>query len=377
MLSAAEYRRYARHLSIPEFGREGQERLKAARILCVGAGGLGSPVLMHLAAAGVGRLGIVDADCVDESNLQRQLLFGTADVGRKKVEAAAARLGDLNPHIEIIAHEARFTRDNAEELLADYDVLIDGTDNFPTRYLCNDAAVRAGKPNVHGAVQRFEGQVSVFAPHLGGPCYRCLFPQPPAPGTVPSCAEAGVLGVLPGFIGLLQATEALKLVAGLGQPLIGRLLHIDALTMRFREIKLRRDPDCALCGESPTLTELPDYEAFCGATCQSGATDYDMTVQEFDALRRSGEPHLLIDVREPDELHICRFPESKNIPLGELPERLGEIDSGSRIIVHCHTGGRSARAVTFLRQRGFSRAENLAGGIAAWSKEIDPRVPTY
>jgi molybdopterin/thiamine biosynthesis adenylyltransferase/rhodanese-related sulfurtransferase len=377
MLSAAEYRRYARHLTIPEFGREGQERLKAARILCVGAGGLGSPVLMHLAAAGIGRLGIVDADTVDESNLQRQLLFGTSDVGRKKVEAAAARLRDLNPHINIVAHEARFTRDNAKELIDDYDVLIDGTDNFQTRYLCNDAAVMAGKPNVHGAVQRFEGQVSVFAPHLGGPCYRCLFPQPPPHGTVPSCAEAGVLGVLPGFIGLLQATEALKLVTGLGQPLIGRLLHVDALTMRFREIKLRRDPDCALCGDSPTLTALPDYEAFCGPVCQAGVTSHDISVREFDELRRSGEPHLVLDVREPDELFICRFPESRNIPLGQLPERLGELDRSSRIVVHCKTGGRSARAVDLLRQRGFSRAENLAGGITAWSKEIDPTVPVY
>jgi adenylyltransferase/sulfurtransferase len=377
MLDTAELRRYARHLTIPEFGRTGQERLKASSVLCVGAGGLGSPVLMHLAAAGVGRIGIVDADVVDVSNLQRQLLYGSLSVGRRKAEAAAERLHDLNPHVKIECHETRFTRENAERLLAGYDVLIDGADNFPTRYLCNDVAVRAGKPNVHGAVQRFEGQVSVFAPHLGGPCYRCLFPQPPAPGTVPSCAEAGVLGVMPGIIGLLQAAEAIKLIAGIGQPLVGRLLHVDALGMRFREIKLRRDPDCILCGVRPSLDELPDYDSFCGTICEAADPVTGIDVREFDALRRSGRPYFLLDVREADELEICRFPESKHIPLAELPERLGEIDPSTTLVVHCKSGGRSARAVAFLRQRGFPQARNLTGGINEWSREIDSEVALY
>lgn len=377
MLSLSEYRRYARHLTIPEFGVNGQQRLRTSSVLCIGAGGLGSPVLMHLAAAGVGRLGIVDFDVVEESNLQRQLLYGTNDVGTKKVEAAARRLRDLNPHVTIETHDARFTRDNAEALLARYEVLVDGTDNFQTRYLCNDVAVRTRKANVYGAVHRFEGQLSVFAPHLGSPCYRCLFPSPPPPGTVPSCAEAGVIGILPGIIGLLQATETLKLLAGLGDSIAGRLLHFDALSMRFREIKLRRDPACAVCGDQPTLTVLPDYELFCGVPCQPALAGAELTVMEFDALRRSGDPYFLLDVREPDELLICRFPEAKNISLGELPERLGEIDAQGRVIVHCRSGGRSAHAVNLLRQRGFSRAQNLAGGINAWSREIDPEVPFY
>ena len=310
-------------------------------------------------------------------NLQRQLLYGSSSVGRRKAEAAADRLHDLNPHVRVERHETRFTRDNAEHLLAEYDVLIDGADNFPTRYLCNDVAVRAAKPNVHGAVQRFEGQVSVFAPHLGGPCYRCLFPQPPAPGTVPSCAEAGVLGVMPGIIGLLQSAEAIKLLAGIGQPLVGRLLHVEALGMRFREIKLRRDPDCVLCGDSPSLDDLPDYEDFCGTICQAADPATEMDVHEFDALRRSGRPYVLLDVREPDELTICRFPESKHIPLAWLPERLEELDPSGVLVVHCKSGGRSARAVELLRKRGFEKARNLTGGINEWSREIDPEMPSY
>jgi len=368
MLTAAESRRYARHLSLPGFGVEGQLRLKNGSVLCIGAGGLGSPALMYLAAAGVGRLGLVDADVVDESNLQRQLLFGTSDVGRPKAEAAAARLRDLNPEIAIEPHPVRLTRDNAEDLVSRYDLLLDGTDNFPTRYLCNDAAVRLHKPNVHGAIHRFEGQLSVFAPHLGGPCYRCLFPVPPPPGTVPSCAEGGVLGVLPGLIGTLQATEAIKLLAGLGTPLIGRLLHVDALSMRHREIKLRRDPACARCGDSPTLTDLPDYPL----TCETGAprppSGPSITTADFAALRAEGAGYTLLDVREPDEVAAARFPESITIPLGELTLRLDEIPAAPRpLIVHCQAGSRSARAIALLAQHGHAGdLLNLTGGLDAW-----------
>lgn len=364
MLTTAESRRYARHLTLPGFGAEGQSRLKAASVLCVGAGGLGSPALMYLAAAGIGRLGLVDADVVDESNLQRQLLFGTSDVGRPKVEAAADRLRDLNPHISIETYPVRLTRDTAESLVSGYDLLLDGTDNFPTRYLCNDVAVRLAKPNVHGAVHRFEGQVSVFAPHLGGPCYRCLFPEPPPPGTVPSCAEGGVLGVLPGLVGTLQATEAIKLLAGLGSPLIGRLLHIDALSMHHREIRLRRDPACALCGDAPSLTDLPDYPL----TCAPVPDGPSLTTAEFTALRRAGSPYTLLDVREPDEVAAARFPESVGIPLGQLAARLGEIPASPRpLIVHCKAGGRSARAIALLAERGVTGdILNLTGGLDAW-----------
>ena len=364
MLTPDEARRYARHLSLPGFGAAGQERLKRGSVLCVGAGGLGSPALMYLAAAGVGRLGVVDADVVDESNLQRQLLFGTGDVGRPKAEAAAARLHELNPLIEIDPHRVRLTRENAEALVARYDILLDGTDNFPTRYLCNDVAVRLRKPNVHGAIHRFEGQVSVFAPHLGGPCYRCLFPEPPPPGTVPSCAEGGVLGVLPGLVGTLQATEAIKLLAGLGSALVGRLLHVDALTMRHREIRLRRDPACALCGETPTLFELPDYPL----TCESAATVPGLSVAAFAALRAAGSPYTLLDVREPDEVASVRFPESISIPLGQLAGRLGELPATPRpLIVHCKAGGRSARALGLLAEHGVAgELLNLNGGLDAW-----------
>jgi adenylyltransferase/sulfurtransferase len=330
---------------------------------------------MYLAAAGVGRLGLVDADVVDESNLQRQLLFGTGDVGRPKAEAAAERLRGLNPFIEVEPHAMRLTRENAETLVGSYDILLDGTDNFPTRYLCNDVAVRMQKPNVHGAIHRFEGQVSVFAPHLGGPCYRCLFPEPPPPGTVPSCAEGGVLGVLPGLVGTLQATEAIKLLAGLGTPLIGRLLHIDALSMRHREIKLRRDPACALCGENPSLTELPDYTLTC-ADPPATPPSASITVEEFAAHRSIGTPYLLLDVREPAEVADVRFPESLAIPLGQLAERLHEIPASPRpLIVHCKSGGRSARAAALLASQGFDAAEgvlNLDGGLDAWLATYGP-----
>jgi sulfur-carrier protein adenylyltransferase/sulfurtransferase len=370
MLTPDETRRYARHLSLPGFGVAGQERLKGGSVLCIGAGGLGSPALMYLAAAGVGRLGIVDADVVDESNLQRQLLFGTSDVGRPKAEAAAARLRDLNPLIEIEPHRVRLTRDNAEELVSRYDILLDGTDNFPTRYLCNDVAVRLRKPNVHGAIHRFEGQVSVFAPHLGGPCYRCLFPEPPPPGTVPSCAEGGVLGVLPGLVGTLQATEAIKLLAGLGSPLVGRLLHVDALTLRHREIRLRRDPECALCGEAPTLFELPDYPL----TCEATASVPGLSVAAFAALRAAGSAYTLLDVREPEEVAAVRFPESIAIPLGQLEERLGELPEAPRpLVIHCKAGGRSARALALLAGHGIAgEMLNLTGGLDAWLAENGP-----
>lgn len=358
-------RRYARHLILPGFGREGQERLKEGSVLCIGAGGLGSPALMYLAAAGVGRIGVVDPDVVDESNLQRQVLFGTGDVGRAKVDVAAGRLREINPHIALEPHRVRLTRDNAMDLAARYDLLLDGTDNFPTRYLCNDVAVRLGKANVHGAIHRFEGQVSVFAPHLGGPCYRCLFPEPPPPGAVPSCAEGGVLGVLPGLVGALQAVEAIKLLAGLGAPLVGRLLHVDALSMRHREIRLRRDPACALCGESPSLTELPDYPLTCAA---DAAGPLSLSVAEFAALRAAGEPYTLLDVREPEEVAAARFPESVVIPLGQLAARLSEIPAAPRpLIVHCKAGVRSAHAIGILAEAGAGdEAINLAGGLDAW-----------
>lgn len=375
--SAAEARRYARHFSLPDFGLAGQARLKAGSVLCIGAGGLGSPALMYLAAAGVGRIGIVDADVVDESNLQRQLLFGDSAVGLPKADAAAARLHDLNPHVRVETCRERFTRHNAEALLREYDVLLDGTDNFPTRYLCNDVAVRLRKPNVHGAIHRFDGQISVFAPHLGGPCYRCLFPEPPPPGSVPSCAEGGVLGVLPGLIGTLQAAEAVKLLAEIGTPLVGRLLHADALTMRFREITLRRDPACALCGEAPTLTELPDYPETCEAPAPPAvAAAEEISVSGLAALRQAHAPCTLLDVREPDEVAAVRFPESLAIPLGELPARWQEIDPAQLLIIHCKSGRRSARALALLAEHGFrGEARHLAGGIDAWLMALGTPEP--
>jgi adenylyltransferase/sulfurtransferase len=385
-LSPADFRRYARHLSIPEFGLAGQQKLKAGSVLCIGAGGLGSPIAMYLAAAGVGRLGLVDADVVEESNLQRQLLHGTRDVGRTKLESAQARLHDLNPSVKVEPHAARFTRANAMELAAQYDILIDGTDNFPTRYLSNDVAVFLKKPNIYGSILRFEGQCSVFAPHLGGPCYRCMAPQPPEPGLVPSCAEGGVLGVLPGLIGTMQATEAIKLLAGIGQPLVGRLLHVDTLAMQFRTFNLRRDPECPVCGDHPTITQPIDYEGFCGLPSPDSpspsmsATNPDVpavTVQDLHQMQKEEANFFLLDVREPFEYQIAKIPGSTLIPLGELGERLGELPRDQKLVVHCRSGVRSGNAVGLLQQAGFTDVWNVTGGILAWSEEIDPTVPTY
>ncbi len=373
-LSEAEHSRYARHLTLPEVGPDGQHRLKAARVLCLGAGGLGSPVMLYLAAAGVGQIGVVDEDRVDFSNLQRQILHGTSDVGRRKTESAAEHLGEINPEVRVVPHETRFTAANAAAIAAPYDLLIDGTDNFPTRYLSNDLAVLTKKPNVYGSIYRFEGQVSVFAPHLGGPCYRCLFPEPPSPGLVPSCAEGGVLGMLPGIVGAMQAIEAVKLLLGIGDPLIGRLVHFDALAFRFREITLRRDSNCALCGESPTLTELQDISIPC--SMNSPALP-EIDVHALKSRIAEGTPFVLLDVREPAEYEVARLPGSILIPLGELPDRLSELDPAAETIVHCKAGGRSAKALQQLLDAGFSNACHVQGGINAWSREIDPSVPLY
>ncbi len=379
-LSAPELSRYARHLTIPDVGIEGQRRLKASRVLCIGAGGLGSPVTMYLAAAGVGRIGIVDFDVVDFSNLQRQILHGTGDVDRPKLDSAADTLREINPEIALDLHRVRFTSENAREIAEPYDVIIDGTDNFQTRYLSNDLAVLTGKPNVYGSIYRFEGQVSVFAPHLGGPCYRCLFPEPPEPGMVPSCAEGGVIGVLPGIVGCLQANEAIKLILGLGESLVGRLVHFDALRFRFREFQLRRDPSCPLCGEHRTLTELVDYDAFCGVG-DSPSTPPTMipeiTVHDLKARLDNAEEFTLVDVREPEEHAVCRLPDAILIPLGQLAERLHELDRDADIVVHCKAGGRSAKAIELLMANGYDSVCHVAGGINAWSKEIDPSVPHY
>jgi adenylyltransferase/sulfurtransferase len=376
-LSTPELQRYARQLSIPDFGLEGQTKLKNARVLCIGAGGLGSPISLYLAAAGVGLIGLVDADTVDLSNLQRQILYGTSDVGRSKLEAARERLLGINPHVEIVCHPARFTAANAREIVEGYDVVIDGTDNFPTRYLSNDVCVWMGKPNIYGSILRFEGQVSVFAPHLGGPCYRCMVPQPPAPGLVPTCAEGGVLGVLPGIVGSMQALEAIKVITGMGEPLIGRLLHVDTLAMRFRTIQLRRDPECPVCGTHPSITEPIDYHQFCGMSIQPPPPVPTLTVQDLREIQQSRAPHFLLDVREPSEHVVAHIEGATLIPLGELPSRLGELPSGTRILVHCKLGGRSAKAVALLQENGFADVWNVAGGIMAWSNEIDSGVPIY
>ncbi len=379
-LSGAELSRYARHISIPGVGIEGQRRLKSARVLCIGAGGLGSPVAMYLAAAGVGRLGLVDPDTVDLSNLQRQILHGTGDVGRSKLDSAADTLREINPEVQLDLFPVKFTKENAREIATPYDVIVDGTDNFQTRYLSNDLAVLTGKPNVYGSIFRFEGQVSVFAPHLGGPCYRCLFPEPPDPGSVPSCAEGGVIGVLPGIVGSLQANEAIKLILGIGEPLTGRLLHFDALKMRFREFQLRRDPQCPVCGENPTVTELIDYDAFCGVgrgKPSTGAGIPEITVHDLKRRFDDPTPFTLIDVREPSEHDLCRLPDAVLIPLGQLADRLAELDREAEIVVHCKAGGRSAKAMELLMANGFENVCHVAGGINAWSKEIDPNVPLY
>ncbi|MFN2476857.1 MAG: molybdopterin-synthase adenylyltransferase MoeB [Chthoniobacterales bacterium] len=373
-----ERARYSRHLIMPEVTVAGQRRLKAARVLCIGAGGLGSPASLYLAAAGVGTLGLVDADRVDLSNLQRQILYGTEDVGRSKLLAARDRLHATNPHINLQLHEGRFVSGNALEIIRDYDVVIDGSDNFPTRYLSSDACVFFRKPNIYGSVFRFDGQTSVFAPHLGGPCYRCLFPQPPPAGSVPNCAEAGVLGVLPGIVGMLQAIEALKLILGLGDSLLGRLLHFDALKMKFREFHLRRDPECPVCGEHPTITELQDYEQFCAGPARNDTSVVaETTVQELQRKRAANEQFTLLDVRETFEDEIATIEGRMLIPLGELPSRLDELGRDNEIIIHCHSGVRSAHAAQLLQKAGFDRVYNLAGGIDAWSREIDPTVPRY
>jgi sulfur-carrier protein adenylyltransferase/sulfurtransferase len=383
-LTAEEIKRYSRHLIMPEVGVDGQKKLKAGSVLCIGAGGLGSPAAMYLAAAGVGRIGIVDFDVVDFSNLQRQLLHGTSSVGRSKLESAKDRLRDLNPHVEIDTYETTVSSENALELFKPYDVILDGTDNFPTRYLVNDACVLAGKPNAYGSIFRFEGQASVFATKEG-PCYRCLYPEPPPPGLVPSCAEGGVLGVLPGVIGVIQATEAIKLILGVGEPLIGRFLIYDALKMRFRELKLRKDPDCPVCGTHPTVTKLIDYEQFCGirpepAAAQpsgAGVNQFETTSVDLKKRLDAGDDVFILDVREPNEYQICRIPGSVLIPLGELPRRYAELPTDKDIVAHCKMGGRSAKATEFLQSVGFKRVKNLRGGILDWIDKVDPSQPKY
>jgi molybdopterin/thiamine biosynthesis adenylyltransferase/rhodanese-related sulfurtransferase/molybdopterin converting factor small subunit len=404
-LSPEEIRQYSRHLIMPEVGVEGQRRLKAAKVLMIGAGGLGSPIGLYLAAAGVGTLGVVDFDVVDESNLHRQVLFSHADLGRPKLAAAVDRLRGINPFIELVPYETRLDSSNALEMFAPYDIVVDGTDNFQTRYLVNDACVLTGKPNVYGSIFRFEGQVSIFW-GAKGPCYRCLFPEPPPPGLVPSCAEGGVLGVLPGIIGALQANEVIKLIVGAGEPLIGRLLLFDALKLKFRELKLRKDPACPICSEHPTQRELIDYDQFCGipppAPLKAAAHDaapppassgdgagaaaggvsgeeepFEISAPEVKRWLDEGRDFDLIDVRSPQEYEIARIEGARLVPLQELPAELERLDPHARYVVHCHSGARSARAVEFMRQRGFAATQNLAGGINSWSLQVDPSVPRY
>lgn len=375
-LTPQEIKRYSRHLILPEVGLEGQKRLKGSSAAVVGVGGLGAPLSLYLAAAGVGRIGLVDFDVVEASNLQRQVLFGTTALGRPKLEAAQERLEDLNPGVHVEGHEARLTSDNALDILGEYDVVVDGTDNFPTRYLVNDAAVLLGKPNVYGSIFRFEGQVSVFDASQG-PCYRCLYPEPPPPGLVPSCAEGGVLGVLPGVVGSLQAAEALKVLLGKGDLLVGRLLLFDALKMRFRELKLRKSPECPVCGENPTVTELIDYEAFCGLADEEAiSSEFQLDVEEAAQRVERGEVSLL-DVREPMEWQICHLEGATLMPVGEVPYRANELSTADNIVVYCHTGSRSARITQFLRELGFTKVWNLAGGIDEWARRVDSSLPRY
>jgi adenylyltransferase/sulfurtransferase len=382
-LSNDEIARYSRHLIMPEVGMDGQRKLKAAKVLLIGAGGLGSPLGMYLAAAGIGRLGLVDYDVVDYSNLQRQVMHGTKDVGRLKLDSAKDRLLDINPFVQIDTYETALRSDNALTIFADYDVIIDGTDNFPTRYLANDASVLLGKPNIYGSIFRFEGQASVFFPQAGGPCSRCLYPDPPPPGLVPSCAEGGVLGILPGIIGLIQAAEAVKLILGEGQTLVGRLLLFNALQMRFRELKLRRDPACPLCGEHPTIQELIDYDQFCGVTPASEEArepaDWEITVTGLKEKLDRGEAITLIDVRDPHEWQISNLAPygARLIPLGQFAARMHELNSEDEIVVHCKMGGRSAEAYQILKQAGFKKIRNLKGGISAWAEQVDPAMPQY
>jgi adenylyltransferase/sulfurtransferase len=379
-LSQDELFRYSRHLILPEVGLEGQRKIKAASVLMIGAGGLGSPLALYLAAAGIGRLGIVDFDVVDSSNLQRQIVHGTGSVGKPKLESARARIRDLNPGVEVEGHEARLTSENALELVRRYDVVVDGTDNFPTRYLVNDACVLVGRPNVYGSIFRFEGQASVFDARVG-PCYRCLYPDPPPPGLVPSCAEGGVLGVLPGVIGVIQAIETLKLILGIGDTLVGRLVTFDALEMKFRELKLRKDPGCPICGEHPSIHELIDYEQFCGIVpddqVEAENARWEIGPREVREMQERGEDFLLVDVREPHEWEIARIPGATLIPLGSLPARLKELDTSRPIVLQCHVGQRSMRALEFLHQAGYRKLKNLRGGIDAWSRLVDPTIPRY
>ena len=377
-LTTDDLARYSRHILLPEVGIEGQRKLKAAKVLCVGTGGLGSPLALYLAAAGIGRLGLVDFDVVDASNLQRQIIHSTKDIGRKKLDSAEEKLKALNPALDVVKHEARLTSENALDILKDYDVVADGTDNFPTRYLVNDACVLLKKPNAYGSIFRFEGQASVFATEQG-PCYRCLYPEPPPPGLVPSCAEGGVLGVLPGLVGVIQATEVIKLVLGKGDTLAGRLLLVDALNMRFRELKLRKNPDCPVCGTHPTVTQLIDYEQFCGiareeAKMKNGIPQ--ISVKELKSRMDAGENVQLIDVREPFEAQIASMG-GRLIPKGDVPNRLGEIDRSREVFLHCKTGGRSQQVAELLKQAGYERVVNVEGGITAWSEQIDPTVPKY
>jgi adenylyltransferase/sulfurtransferase len=378
-LSNEEILRYSRHLIMPEVGMEGQLKLKRARVLLVGTGGLGAPLGLYLAAAGVGTLGIVDFDKVDFTNLQRQIAFGTSDVGRPKIEAAAERLGNLNPEIQIKSHETQLTSENALEIFRDYDIIVDGTDNFPTRYLVNDACVLLGKPNVYGSIFRFEGQASIFG-YPDGPCYRCLYPEPPPPGLVPSCAEGGVLGVLPGIIGSIQAMETLKLILKTGDPLVGRLLLFDALGMKFRELKLRKNPDCPVCGTKPSITKLIDYAEFCGIRGEEAPAPQtsvpEITPRELKARLDRGDDLYILDVREPHEYQICNIG-GHLIPLGDLSRRVNELDSAREIVAHCRSGKRSAEAAEFLRKAGFKKIWNLKGGILAWSDEVNSSVPKY
>jgi len=380
-LTAEQLRRYARHISLPERGLRGQDKIRATSVLCLGAGGLGSPIAMYLAAAGIGRLGIVDFDAVEFSNLHRQVLHGTPDVGRAKTESARDAVRRLNPDVEVVLHSTRLTSQNALEILGPYDIVVDGTDNFPTRYLANDACVLLKKPNVYGSIFRFEGQASVFAPHLGAPCYRCLYPEPPPPGLVPNCAEGGVLGVLPGIIGLIQATEILKLATGAGRSLLNRLLLYDALQMQFREIKIRRDPQCPLCGDHPSITQLIDYDQFCsGRDTQSGLFMHpdEVTVQQLkQALDTPALGIKVLDVREPDEFTIACIPGVELLPLSQLSVRFQELNPDQSYYLHCKVGGRSMQALLFLRQQGFKNLKSVRGGITAWSNEIDPSVPKY
>lgn len=376
-LSNEEIRRYSRHLILPEFGMEGQRKLKQGSVLLVGTGGLGSPLALYLAAAGVGHIGLVDFDLVDESNLQRQIVHGTSTVGVLKTESAKRRLADLNPNVEVTTYEAQITSENAFDLMRPYDIIVDGTDNFPTRYLTNDASVMLGKPNVYGSIFRFEGQATVFSPRDGGPCYRCLYPEPPPPGLVPSCAEGGVLGVLPGVIGTIQATEAIKLITGIGETLIGRLMLYDALNMRFRQLKLRRNPDCPVCGDHPTVTALIDYDVFCGITPDDAATSDDIAPLEVAAwLERSDKPFLL-DVREANEWEIGHLAGATRISVNEIQDRLNELDTSVEIVVYCRSGVRSAKAIGTLKQAGFRKLHNMTGGILRWAEDVDPSIPQY